>query len=648
MFGAMFFERDPIGVGDLAPGLVTWIQVVGGFGAVGLLLWMVFGLTRWRATDLARVPGWQKVAFLTAVIACVICYAAFFVVRLIDFQPSDSSDALGFERPAAQTAAAETSKFEGWALTAGAACAVFAVLLPVLINLPRLRFRRILALAKLSFKEAVRRRVLYVFCFILLLFLFGGWFVTGKPSDQLRTYVQIVFLVMTILLLLTAALLSSFSIPADIKNQTIHTIVTKPVEKFEVVLGRFLGFYGLMTLVLIFMTGVSLLYVLRAINPEAAAESLKARQPLYGDLKFENKKTGTKERAVNVGREWDYRSYITGSQAGQPPDIARWAFTDLPSDLAGRETVRAEFSFDIYRTTKGQENRGVPCTFIFQTWRYQPGNDVKYLKERGRRAGDMALENELAEKYGYFERNSFPLTDFATQEIDLPGGLFKNALQPDEERMKALEARGLPRPPLLEGRVKCESQAQYVGMAKYDFYFRGDEPGKSEKWLFALNFFKASYGLWLRLGLVIALAVTLSTYLSGVISLLVTLSFLLGGLSQDYIRNVALAKAEGGGPLESMVRLARRQVASIKMQDENTTEARIVDASDETARWIFRRLLKVLPDVDRFDLTTYVAEGFNISGEAMGMNFLLLAAYLLPWFILAFYLIRWREIASPT
>ena len=49
---------------------------------------------------------------------------------------------------------------------------------------------------------------------------------------------------MNILLLFPAALLAAFSIPNDIKNQNIYTIVTKPVERFEIVLGRFLGYLG--------------------------------------------------------------------------------------------------------------------------------------------------------------------------------------------------------------------------------------------------------------------------------------------------------------------------------------------------------------------------------------------------------------------
>ena len=44
---------------------------------------------------------------------------------------------------------------------------------------------------------------------------------------------------------LPALLLASFGIPNDIKNLNIYTVVSKPVERFEIVLGRFVGYVSL-------------------------------------------------------------------------------------------------------------------------------------------------------------------------------------------------------------------------------------------------------------------------------------------------------------------------------------------------------------------------------------------------------------------
>ena len=59
-----------------------------------------------------------------------------------------------------------------------------------------------------------------------------------------------------------------------------------------------------------------------------------------------------------------------------------------------------------------------------------------------------------------------------------------------------------------------------------------------------------------------------------------------------------------------------------------------------------RRLLNVIPDVDRFNWSNYVADGFNIDGSDMLLSFLLLVGYLAPWAVAAYYLMKSREIAS--
>jgi hypothetical protein len=372
--------------------------------------------------------------------------------------------------------------------------------------------------------------------------------------------------------------------------------------------------------------------------------------PLYGDLHFEN--TANREKGENVGREWEYRSYISGPMPAQPPQFAVWDFPGLPASLAGRDKpVRCEFGFDIYRTTKGQENKGVSCGFAFYTWRFQPGNESLYQQDRTALLGkggqsDAAIDNTLAEKYGYYEVPAKEITDYHTQFVEVPPGLLKNALGDDPERRSQLQASNRPDPAPLEVKVKCNSHTQYVGMAKYDLYLRLDDPGSgSEKWLFAANFFKGAFGLWLRLGLILAVAVTLSTYLSGVISLILTWVLYLGGVSLEFIKSVAFGTNAGGGPFESIYRLAQRQQGTVPLDESAATK--VLGASDEVFRVFVRAVLHVIPDVDRFDLTAWVAEGFNITGGQIFLNFLLLVAYLLPWGLLGYYLIKWREIANP-
>jgi ABC-type transport system involved in multi-copper enzyme maturation permease subunit len=641
MFAAMTFERTPFTYTDLPAGFMYWMQVVGALSLLGIILWALLGLPFMSRADRERIPTWQSRFFLLCIALAVASYAIFAAVAVATYRSTTPADA-----------AAGMSSMQSWRnifLTAAGFFALLAACLPILRNLLDLRPRRIWAIARLSFKEAVRNRALYAASILLLFFLFYDWFRPHKPEDQLRGYVQDSFGWMTLFLLLIAAIVASFSIPRDIRQQTIHTIVTKPVERFEIVLGRFLGFMMLMTLLLLVMSTLSLLYVVRGVDPDAAAETLKAREPIYGDLAFEG--TTRADRGESVGREWDYRSYIAGFIPGQPTQTAIWSFNDLPSKLGQRPTVRCEYTFDIYRTTKGEEGVGVRCSLAFVSWRFQKGSEEQYREERRTerakttdRLSDVEIDNKLAEKYGYYEIPSTNITDYHTMSAQVPGKLFAHAAQSDPDLKKELQRRNQSLAPL-QVRVKCNSTTQYLGMAKYDFYFRGDNPdsGQDRLW-FAWNFYKAAVGLWLRLGLVTGLATVFSTYLSGVISLLSTGLLYVFGLMIGFIQEVGARKNVGGGPTEAALRLVRREALAAPLEENSLN--RMATMWDDYFSMFVRGMVNVIPDVDRSDLVSFVAEGFNIGPGQLLLTCLLMIGYLLPWFLLGYYLIKWREIAS--
>ncbi len=626
IFANLVVEREPFSWADLPAGLIQWVQGAGSLAAVALVFWMILYVVR-TLTGTAekrgdKLPNWITTGFIIALIVSAVAYLAAGGVRLWG--------ALEDEAPPDPTGG---SLLESGLLTLGGAGALLAVILPFSLDVIRLRWRRIWALAKLSFKEAIRRRVLWTFSAFLLVFLFASWFIDYKPENQVRNYVRVVYWAMTPLLLVTAGLLAAFSIPGDIRNQTIHTIVTKPVERFEIVVGRFLGYAMLMTIVLFVMTTISLLYTFRQIDPDARVESMRARVPVYGELDIQPK-------GENVGREWEYRRYIAGGPSSNYRAI--WTFQDLPSGLASRDqAVPCEFAFDVFRTTKGVENLGVLCSFTFQTWRWDPSQISKYTQERERRksqpnADPAAIDNELAQQYGYYELRSKEIFDYHTLSLEVPAGLFKNALVDDSKRV-ATGKKG-ERPPALQVIVKCDSPTQYVGVAKRDLYLL--EADRT----FTMNFFKGATGLWLRVCLVLGLAVAMSTYLTGVISFLTTMFLYIAGGFQEYVQSLAQGTLIGGGPMESFIRLANKENQVTPMDQSVAT--RLVLGGDEMFRWVFRRVLDVFPDVDRFDWTDYVAEGFNFAGPSVLLHVLLLAGYLLPWGILAYYLMKWREIAS--
>ena len=61
--------------------------------------------------------------------------------------------------------------------------------------------RRILAITRLTIKEAIRRRVIVGFVIFVLIFLFAGWFLDVKSDDPAHLYLSFVLTTTTYLVI---------------------------------------------------------------------------------------------------------------------------------------------------------------------------------------------------------------------------------------------------------------------------------------------------------------------------------------------------------------------------------------------------------------------------------------------------------------
>lgn len=648
IFASLETEREPPRWAEFSDYLLVWVQNAGTVAAFALAIWALAYVLGQRTPRRSRTaPSLSTTAKIFVVCLCgsLVCYLLFFALLLM----------FGTERPFVRIAG-EPNYTYSWSqrlfLTVGGGLALLAVVVPMLGSLlTRISGRRIWAIARLSLKEAIRGRVIYVFCIMAVVFLFAGWFVSFKPEHQIRNYVMVIYWSMAPLFLGTAALLGAFSIPNDVTKQTIHTIVTKPVERYEIVLGRFLGYGLLLTAALLVIGGLSLIYVVRGVNPAAAQESFKARVPIFAEkLTFVG--TGNSERGENVGREWDYRSYIRGRLPGsnEPLQYAVWSFEELPAQLGDRTApVKFEFTFDIFRTTKGEEDRGVVTRVTFADGRLSPleaDQRVALAREELSRSSEDPEKKwqELVQKYGVYEVGGVLITDYHTQSLEVPAALFKTLLEHHQQQTASTSAE--EREPLLKVMVNIDdrdvaSRSQRLGMAKRDLYLLAAELP------FWQNFLKGTLGLWCNMLLVLGVSVACSTYLSGIISLLCAIFLLGAGLVVEYIKALAAGQAVGGGPIEAANRLFYRMPLAAPLDPSAATN--LTTAVDEVYRWLLAFVLKLIPDVHRYNLTDYVANGFDISwGQVILLdNVLPMLGYLLPWGVLAYYLMNSREVANP-
>ncbi|QEL14435.1 ABC transporter permease [Limnoglobus roseus] len=673
LFGILILDREPLAFQHL-PGLIqVWLQDAGGFAAVGLLIYLAHALfspsDQPESTKLRMpVTSWM---LLMAVVS-LICYAAFAAMfiggigkELVEVRSQAiAAEATAYVPPKLSLRAQPVT------LALGGLFALLSIGHPFARDLFKLRFRRTFAIAKLSVKEAIRDRLFLVFVIFLMIFLFPvKWFLpNNKPEDEIRLTLDVTAFASTIFLLVPAVIVAAFRIPNDIKHQTIYTIVTKPVERFEIVLGRFVGYSILISIALGLMTLVGWVYLTfgTTFDPKAVEESQRSRVPLRGKIDFRARTADYS--GTNVGREFEYRKYIAGSKT--TTERALWMFDSIPANLGStdRDQVPCEFTFDIFKLTKGEENRGVDVNIRVTTWQCgqrPPDNrgepwawtDATRQKEYDKERNDLdeklrkreiggpdappslafarpgpneawKLVDQLAEKYGFFEISSTEVYDFHPATVYLPPGLFRNA-------RTGTPPAGEPRVTVY---VKCLSPGQMLGMAQGDLYLMEGEKTFTE------NYFKNAVGLWCRAVILVGISVTLSTYLSGVISLLASLFLYISAYFAEHLRDVATGQSVGGGPLESFKRLLNADTPTTPI-DEGATK-RSIDIADRTFAWVFRRYENIVPNIDAFTWTNYLKEGFNINAEYLVLNLLILIGYLLPWALLSYYLIRNREVAA--
>ena len=145
--------------------------------------------------------------------------------------------------------------------------------------------KTVAALAKHTFKESLRKKTALVIFFLALVLLGCMQFLPGiTPDDRLKLVQVVSSKAATFFAIVVAIFLAAASIPADVEDKTIYSVLTKPVSRMAYILGKSLG--------LILVTGILLLAmslisygVVRLVALQAATKGLKeplmAKMPLY-------------------------------------------------------------------------------------------------------------------------------------------------------------------------------------------------------------------------------------------------------------------------------------------------------------------------------------------------------------------------------
>ena len=595
----------------------------------------------------------------------------------------------------------------------------------------RISPRRVVALARLAVKEAFRRKVVLALIGVFsVALLFGGWFFDTGSDHPERTYIGIVSWGTQLLILMMGLLVSSFSLPEDLRNKTIHTVVTKPVRPTEILLGRILGFVALSTALLAIMATVCLLFVWRGlahthgvegsgpplesfeevdrqnflakdgrrvsestvktgattldgghrhrlrliqqvvrpgdpqpsdlsdvadvveadgvttfyrvvvdpygghthpvtvrgrgsearISLEPAKGFFRARVPIYADaLQFTDRAGVIQKEGINVGDQWSYRGYIVG---GASLSKAMFDYSGL---RAGRfrdaQTIDLEMTLGVYRSYKGTVDRRVLASVSFES-----------------------LVGEEDEGLRRVQTDPFPFesVEFETLPLSFPRRMIGRVLddagnvvatEQELDFFKDLAANGRVRVVL-----RCEERSQYIGVGRADLYFRASEKP------YVANFYQGFLGTWLQTVIVVSLGVCLSTFLATPVTMFATIVVIIIGFNADFIRQLVLPDADGGGPIEAFV----RNITQANMQTPFTPGPlrSTMEFIDDILLSILNSLTYIVPDFARLDFSNFIQYGYWIDVNRLLVAAALTFSFCLGLFVLGYFCLKTREIAA--
>src|SRR2546421_11340413 len=138
------------------------------------------------------------------------------------------------------------------------------------------------AIASSTVGEAVRRKVLLIILLIalLLISIIPALSVLSVRTETSAT-ISTIFFVIRFTSALIAIILTIYMIPNEIERRTIYTILSKPVQRWQFLLGKYFGAVAALFLMIFLMSIVMITLFVIFQHPDTAKIAEVAKQPLF-------------------------------------------------------------------------------------------------------------------------------------------------------------------------------------------------------------------------------------------------------------------------------------------------------------------------------------------------------------------------------
>lgn len=565
-----------------------------------------------------------------------------------------------------------------WAGPLEAGDRVYRGVLAGILDLASTSPGRVWALARLAIQEAIRRNVLVVLALFALVVLFAGWFLDPTNVEPAKLYVGFILGATSFLACTVTLILAVFSLPADIKSKAIQTVVTKPVHAGEIVLGRFLGFATVGTVLLIVMGLAGWAFVVRSVQHTHALDEswLREVRDDEGTLTGYDGRTGlAMEHRHFVALDAEGNGIAEAAHGHRHRITARSSGSEMVYDVGPPEGI-----LDARRPLRGRlrflDREGRPAAkgiSVGQEWGYRQyiegGSGAAAIWTfAGIREQDFPDGLPLEMNIRVFRTYKGTITEgiHGTIQLRNPSNNLRSEALPIVAK-ESIDEFWIPRKlavVLADGHVKeadlyddfvsdgrveiwlqCLEPAQYYGVAQADFYLRAGDGS------FAANYFKSCLGAWFAMLIVTALGVLFSTFLSAPVALVASLSMLLVGQFREFIDRLFESQvtgdakiAPGGGPIESLYRIVTQM--SITLELDPTPAVQVMKLADTVLLAPMRVAAGLFPSLSTLGTSNFVASGFDIPFDLIASHAMETAGYVVAFCVAATFCLRAREVAS--
>jgi len=252
--------------------------------------------------------------------------------------------------------------------------------------------RKVWAIVRLTLAESMRTRVAVAFILLLvgvMILLVSTATGDGTVRGKIQMFMSYSMSLTHFLLTLLVAFLACRSLDQDIKTLRIDSVVTKPIARWQLLLGRWLGI--LILAVILFAISMGAIYgTVRYYASSAPVDSrdrfeienqvLVARQgykaPLPDlskevDARIETMKTEgsfPEDKSMREVRGMIESEYINRSRTVGPGKSQTWTFTGLKQPEKGDVILTLRFEYEPSETTEVSTESQLHGNTIFGRW----------------------------------------------------------------------------------------------------------------------------------------------------------------------------------------------------------------------------------------------------------------------------------------